>query len=73
MYYNKPDLPFYIFVFRPPVRQSGYLEVSSINDTRFGYSGTAYVQPTRQTPAEFKAIYQTGCPTSQMKQWLLYS
>ena len=71
MYYNKPDLPFYVFIFRPPVRQAGYFKLSPIRDTRFGYSGTAYVHPTRQTPAEFRSIYLTGCATSQMKQWLL--
>jgi len=71
MYYNKPDLPFYIFIFRPAVKQAGYFRLTPIKETRFGNSGTAYVAGT-QTPAEFRRIYLTGCPTFQMKQWLLY-
>jgi len=71
-YYNNPDLPFYIFIFRTPVEQAGYFSLAPIKETRFGNSGTAYVVG-KQTPAEFKRVYDTGCPTSQMKQWLLYS
>lgn len=50
MYYNRPDLPFCIL--RHPERQTDYFEVSSIKDSRFGYSGAAYVPPTLPTMIE---------------------
>jgi hypothetical protein len=71
MYYNKPDLPFHVFIFKPPVKLSGYFAPSPIKDSRLQVAGTVYV--THHTPAEFRQIYQDGSPTSQMKQWLLYS
>jgi hypothetical protein len=71
IYWNKSDLSYYVFIFRPPVKQAGYLTFSPIVKSRMGISGTAYV--TRYTPIEFRQIYQDGCPTLQMKRWLLYS
>ena len=71
MYWNKSDLLFYVFIFRPPVRLTGYLAFSPIEDTRMGKSGTIFV--VQYTPVEFRSVFLTGLPTSQMKQWLLYS
>jgi len=71
MYWNKSDLSYYVFIFRPPVKQAGYFTFLPIEKSRMGISGTVYV--TRHTPIEFRQIYQDGCPTLQMKRWLLYS
>lgn len=68
--YN-PDLSYYVFFFRPPVKLPAYFAFSPIKEARMGYSGTVYV--TRYTPEEFRHVFQDGCPSSQMKQWLLYS
>lgn len=64
-------LSYYVFTFRPPVNLPAYFAFSPIEEARMGYSGTVYV--TRYTPEEFMHVFQDGCPSSQMKQWLLYS
>jgi hypothetical protein len=71
MYGNNPDLQFYVFLFRIPVKLASYFSWSSIKEARMGMSGAFYV--ARYTSVDFRRVYQDGCPTSQMKQWLLYS
>jgi hypothetical protein len=67
---TEPDVSYYVFIFRPPVRLAGYFAFSPIKDSRMGMSGTVYV--TRYTPVEFRGAFLSGLPSSQMKQWLLY-
>ena len=71
MYGNLPDLSYYVFVFRPPVKLAGYFAFSPIKEARMGMSGTVYV--TRYTPAQFRRAFASGLAASEMKQWLLYS
>lgn len=67
----QPSLSYYVFTFRPPVKLPAYFAFSPIKEARMGYSGTVYV--ARYTSDEFQQVFQNGCPSSQMKQWLLYS
>jgi len=61
----------YMFIFRPPVHQPGYLQIWPIAGL-FDGGNMFYIEPDT-TIARIHDAFSNGIPTSQMKQWLLYS
>jgi hypothetical protein len=62
----------FLQVFKPPVQQRGYLNLYSIPPEFFG--GGMYVTfKGVYTLDSVRDMFSKGVPTSQMKQWLLYS
>lgn len=71
MYYNEPELIFYVFFFRPPVIQQGYFLRTEIKDSRMGIGGRVFMK--QYSVESFGNAFHAGLPTAEMKRWLLYS
>jgi hypothetical protein len=61
----------YMFIFRPPVQQPRYLEIWPIAGLFDG--GNMFYIKSDTTIARIHDEFSSGKPTTEMKQWLLYS
>jgi hypothetical protein len=71
--YLGANLTFIVFhIFKPPFQQGGYVRIFAIQTNWFG--GNMYVSfYSGVSPDSIRETFSKGVPTSQMKQWLLYS